>query len=221
MQAVFWTTAGLLCLAPGLSSAQRPRPCRSPLLYTGSFTVGTQNENLWAVGNYAYDAVNQRIYLGEVGRYNNNSLIYNVLFLFEEGVVYVINPQNQTCVKMALQSDFHPMEVPKDADFVSQVVLGSNSSPGQGLLVNNWRGDIPFVTDHYLVSFTELGCFPVLMLIQMKDFSYPNEEWVSLSYYDNILGADPNCFIPPPFCEDATLVENEDGKVTNFFSVFH
>ncbi|KAL2079084.1 hypothetical protein ACEWY4_024828 [Coilia grayii] len=216
MQAVFWMTAGLLCLAPGLSSAQRPRPCRSPLLYTGSFTVGTQNEKLWAVGNYAYDAVNQRIYLGEVGRYNNNSFIYDVLFLFDEGVLYEINRQNQTCVKEALHSDFHPMQVPKDAAFVSQVVLGSNSSLVQGLLVNNWRGYIPGITDHYFVSFTEFGCFPVLMLIQTKDFG-----WVGLSYYNNILGADPNCFIPPPFCEDATLVENEDGKVTNFFSVFH
>ncbi|KAL2079082.1 hypothetical protein ACEWY4_024826 [Coilia grayii] len=216
MQAVFWMTVGLLCLAPGLSLAQRPRPCRSPLLYTGSLTVATQNEKLWAVGKYAYDAVNQRVHLGEIGHYNNKSFIFDTLFLFDEGVLYEINRHNRTCVKKALQSDFHPMEVPKDAAFVSQVVLGSSSSPGQGLLVNNWWGDIPGTKGHYLVSFTEFGCFPVSALSQTKDFG-----WVSISYYDNILGAEPSWFIPPPFCEDATLVENEDGKVTDFFSVFH
>ena len=45
---------------------------------------GTQNEQLWAVGKYAYDAFNQRIHLGEMGTFNNASFTYNALMLFQE-----------------------------------------------------------------------------------------------------------------------------------------
>ncbi|XP_063042398.1 ependymin-1-like [Engraulis encrasicolus] len=217
MQAAFWVTVGLLCLTTaGLGNAQKPQPCRSPPLFMGGLTVGTQNEKVWAVGRYAYDAVQQRIHLGEMGTYNNKSFTYNALMLFDEGVLYEINHKEQTCVKKPLQSDFHPMAVPKGATFISQVVLGTSSAPGQGLLVNNWWGDMPDKQGNYILTFSEFGCFPVSALAKTKEFG-----WMSVSYYDNVLGAEPHWFIPPPFCADAELVESEDGKVTDFFSVFH
>ncbi|XP_063042399.1 ependymin-like [Engraulis encrasicolus] len=216
MQAAFWLTVGLLCLTvEGLAIARKPQPCRSPPLFRGTFTVGSQNEKFGAVGRFAYDALQQRIHLGEMGTYNNKSYTYNTLFLFEESVMYEINDKEQTCVKKALQSDFHPMAVPKGATFVSQVVLGSSSGPGQGLLVNNWWGNVPG-QGNYMVTFSEFGCYPVSSLSQTKEFG-----WMSVSYFDNVLGAEPHWFIPPPFCADAELVESEDGKVTDFFSAFH
>jgi len=35
------------------------------------------------------------------------------------------------------------MEVPQDAKLLAQVVLGSSSEPGEGLLVDSWAGEIP------------------------------------------------------------------------------
>ncbi|KAG5261261.1 hypothetical protein AALO_G00301850 [Alosa alosa] len=212
MQATYWITLAM-CLAVGFCSAQKPQHCRSPPLYTGGMTVGTQNEQLWAVGGYAYDAITQRIHLGEVGTYNNKSFTYDALMLFQEEVLYEINHHDKTCVKKALKSDFHPMEVPKAASFLSQVVLGTSSGPGQGLLVNSWRGDMPDKSGNYMLSFTEFGCLPVSALVKTK-----NMGWMSVSYFNNMLGVDPNVFIPPPFCKDAKL---EDGEKADFFSIFH
>ncbi|KAL2079135.1 hypothetical protein ACEWY4_024879 [Coilia grayii] len=216
MQAVFWMTVGLLCLAPSCLLAQKPQPCKTPPLYTGAMTVGTQNEQLWAVGRYAYDAINQRIHLGETGKFNNTNFTYDALMLFQESILYEIHRHNQTCVKKALQADFHPMEVPKGAAFVSQVVLGSSSSPAQGLLVNNWWGDMPDKTGNYLVSFTEFGCFPISAFFKSK-----NMGWVSVSYFNNVVGVDPEVFVPPPYCKDAKLQENEEGREVTFFSLFN
>ncbi|XP_062372856.1 ependymin-like [Sardina pilchardus] len=212
MQATYWISLAM-CLAPAFCFPQKPLPCRSPPLYTGGMTVGTQNDQLWAVGMYAYDGINQRIHVGEIGTYNNKSFTYNALMLFNEEVLYEINDKDKTCVKKALKSDFHPMEVPKGAAFVSQVVLGTSSGPGQGLLVNSWWGDMPDKSGNYMLSFTEFGCLPVSSLVKTK-----NMGWMSVSYYNNMLGVDPNVFIPPPFCKDAKL---EVGEKVDFFSIFH
>ncbi|XP_062372249.1 ependymin-like isoform X3 [Sardina pilchardus] len=133
------------------------------------------------------------------------------------GLRYNINHANQTCVKEALQSDFHPMAVPKSASFLSQVVLGTSSTPGQGLLVNTWWGDVRESEGdgHYVMSFTELSCLPVSGLFYTED-----KRWISVSFYNNFLGIDdPNRFIPPPFCKDAEVERDIHGGVTDFFSI--
>ncbi|XP_063042572.1 ependymin-1-like isoform X2 [Engraulis encrasicolus] len=213
MQAAFWTTVGLLCLTTaGLGNAQKPR---TPPLYTGSLTVATQNESLWAVGKFAYDAINQRVHLGETGIYNNKSFTYDGLMLFQEGILYEIYYHNKTCVKKPLKADFHPMEVPKGAEFISQVVIGTSSALGEGLLVNSWWGDMPDKQGIYFLSFTEYGCFPVSAFVKSK-----TTDTFSVSYYDNVVGVEPDVFVPPPFCKDAKLEVNKDGKEANFFSFF-
>ncbi|XP_063042573.1 ependymin-like [Engraulis encrasicolus] len=217
MQAAFWTTVGLLCLTAGFGSTQKPQPCSSPPLYTGSMTVGTQDEHLWAVGRYSYDVVNQRMHLGETGTLNNKTFTYDALMLYQEGILYEINHHNKTCVKKPLKADFYPMEVPKGAEFVNQVVIGTLSGPGEGLLVNSWWGDMPDKQSKYFLSFTEFGCFPVSAFFKSKSLG----GMVSVSYYDNVLGVDPGVFVPPPFCKDAKLEANKDGKETNYFSFFN
>lgn len=37
--------------------------------------------------------------------------------------------------------DFHPLAIPQNASLLAQVVLGSSSGPGQGVLVNTWAGE--------------------------------------------------------------------------------
>ena len=54
--------------------------------------------------------------------------------------MYMIDEAKRTCFKRVLTDSFHPMEIPKDATLLGQVVLGSSSAPGEGLLVNSWTG---------------------------------------------------------------------------------
>lgn len=57
--------------------------------------------------------------------------------------MYEINRKNKTCKKSQLKTEFQPLAIPKDASLLGQVILGSSSGPGQGILVNTWIGDLP------------------------------------------------------------------------------
>ena len=57
--------------------------------------------------------------------------------------MYEIVDYNRTCKKRPLKKDFQPLEIPGSASLLGQVILGSSSGPGQGLLVNTWTGDLP------------------------------------------------------------------------------
>lgn len=57
-------------------------------------------------------------------------------------IMYEINYDDQSCEKSPLDFPFETMDVPEDALFMSQMVLGTSSVPGQSLLVNNWSGYI-------------------------------------------------------------------------------
>ncbi|XP_027013802.1 ependymin-like 1 [Tachysurus fulvidraco] len=208
-----WLYCTLLVFAAGGCLAQRPRPCRSPPLLEGSFSVVTQNGAYSAYGKYAYDAFFQRIRLGELINTNNKTLIKDVLLLFQEHVMYLIDHKNKTCQKQKLTSQFHPMKIPCNSTFLGQVVIGSLSAPGEGLLVNSWTKETPEDQGQYVLTFTEFGCLPVTVL-----FNSPKTGWVVTNYFNNIRGIkDPALFIPPPFCKNASLETETEG---NFFSAF-
>ncbi|XP_061566385.1 ependymin-like [Cololabis saira] len=198
--------------------AQRPQPCTSPALMTGDLYVSTQSEKLTAFAKYMYDALGKRIRLREVGSYNNKTFELDVLLLYRQGVVYKINHKNSTCCKKRLCTKFHPLEIPENASLLGQSVLGSSSGPGQGLLVNNWYGDLQMKkgTAKYLSQVTEFGCVPVSVL-----YHTDQSGWVVTSFYNNVIGlTDPQMLYPPPFCQDARL-EDEDGEdPETFFSLF-
>ncbi|XP_029944098.1 ependymin-like [Salarias fasciatus] len=205
----------LVCLSLGCL-AQGPKKCTSPPLLTGSMSVFTQSEKLTAFAKYSYDAIGERILLREFGYFKNESFHFNMLLLFRQGLAYRINYSNRTCCKKQLQSDFHPLAVPKNASLQGQVVLGGSSGPGQGLLVNSWAGEMSLRegTAKYMSSVTEFGCIPVSTL-----FHTDRTGWIMTSFFNNVIGlVDPQALNPPDFCEDAKL-DVEDGPVS-FFSFF-
>ncbi|XP_053475662.1 ependymin-like 1 [Ictalurus furcatus] len=208
-----WLCCALLVFVAGGCLAQKPRPCRSPPLLEGSLNVVTQNGGYSAYGKYAYDSILRRIRLREVVRHDNETFITDVLLLYQEHVMYLINPKNKTCQKRELTSQFHPMKIPCNATLLGQVVLGSLSAPGEGLLVNSWSGETPKEKSQYFLTFTEFGCLPVSVL-----FNMPKTGWVVTNFFNIIRGIkDPSVFIPPPFCNNTTL---ETGKKGDFFSAF-
>ncbi|XP_037116370.1 ependymin-like 1 [Syngnathus acus] len=191
-------------------AAQKPHPCVSPSLLSGQFSVSTQNEQLWAFARFLYDALGQRIRLQEFGFYQNKTFTYDTLLLYREGVMYEINNRDKKCMKRPLQGDFHPMEVPKNASLLGQVVVGSSSAPGQGLLVNTWTGEFP-ANAPYLFTVTEFGCIPVSTAFKTQPFG-----WIVTSFFNNVIGiSDPNELNPPSFCQDA----EEEEEPVNFVSL--
>ncbi|XP_008285374.1 ependymin-like [Stegastes partitus] len=207
----------LACLLVGCL-AQRPRPCRSPPLLTGSLSVYTASEKLTAIARYTYDALGQRIRLIESGSFKNKTFHIDVLLLYRQGVAYKINYRNRTCSKKTLSSAFHPLAIPRNASLQGQAVLGSSSGPGQGVLVNTWVGELKMKsrTAKYMSTVTEFGCVPVSTL-----FHTDKTGWIVASFFNNVIGlANPELLIPPAFCENAQL-ENEDGEdPVTFFSMF-
>lgn len=174
-------------------------------------TVTTQNEKLFTVAQYMYDALGQRIRLWEMGKYENKTFNYDALLLFREATVYEINDGARSCVKRSLRGDFQPLAIPKDATLLAQSVLGSSSGPGQGLLINTWTGELPNNAGKYMSTVTEFGCIPVSTVYHTEQFG-----WVVTSFYNNIIGvSDPGQLNPPDYCQGAETKEES----SDFFSV--
>ncbi|XP_068444096.1 ependymin-like [Clinocottus analis] len=205
-----------VCLSVGCL-AQRPKPCTSPPLLTGSLSVSTQDEKLMVYAKYEYDALGKRIRLSEFGSYENRTFHVDMLLLFREGVVYKINRKNQTCTMKPLSADFHPMEIPRNASLLGQVVVGSSSGPGQGVLVNTWTGELKMKRGpaRYMSTVTEFGCIPVSSLFHTK------HGWMVTSFFNNVIGlVEPQWLIPPSFCKGAQLEKSLEEDPVTFFSLF-
>ncbi|XP_034413083.1 ependymin-like [Cyclopterus lumpus] len=204
----------LTCLLAGCL-AQRPHPCSSPALLSGGLTVSTQDEKLWAGAKYLYDALGQRVRVMELGTFENKSFTYDALLLYREGAMYEINEHDRTCKKKPLKGHFHPMEIPKDASLAGQIVLGSSSGPGEGLLVNTWTGDLPDKAGKFMSTVTEFGCIPISTVYHTDQYG-----WVVTTFFDNVLGiSDPGQLNPPGFCLDAGMKVEEEEQ-TDFLRLF-
>ncbi|XP_055363128.1 ependymin-2-like [Betta splendens] len=207
----------LLVFLPAGCLAFKPKPCASPPRMTGKLSVSTSSGNLTVYGKYIYDAPGKRIRLRECGSHDNKTFHLDVLLLYKEKVMYDINYKNKTCTKKPLNTDFHPLAVPKKASLLGQVVLGTSSRRGQGLLVNTWAGKIQTKnrTAKYISTVTEFGCIPVTTLF------HGNKGWVVTSFFDNIIGIkDPKQLSPPSFCKGSELEEEDGEDPETFFSLF-
>ncbi|KAF5902222.1 ependymin-like, partial [Clarias magur] len=136
----------------------------SPPLFEGSFSVVAQNGNFQGLGKQSFDAILKRIRIREFVIAGNHTEVMDALLLYQERVVYQIDYKHRTCQKQELMDEFHPIEIPDNSTLIGQVVLGSLSGPGEGVLANSWAGDLPEVQGWYVMTFTEFGCFPVGVL---------------------------------------------------------
>ncbi|KAL4659843.1 ependymin-like [Arapaima gigas] len=205
-----------LCLIQAAvnAGAQKPYPCKSPPLMVGRLSMLNPKGHTAVYERFSYDALGSRIYVRASVTFNNNTIYEDLLLLFREGVFYEISYENRTCKKSELKGHFQPIEIPQDAQLLGQVVLGSSSTPGAGLLVNSWIGSVPVTKEKYLLTFTEFGCIPV------SSMTYTEETgWIISSFYDFVIGIeDPNEFIPPPFCEKAELNRSNARSAKSFFN---
>ncbi|KAM6909502.1 ependymin-like [Xenentodon cancila] len=207
----------LVCFSVGCW-AQTPQPCSSPSLMSGGLSVSTQSDKLIAFAKYSYDALGKRIRFSDFGGYGNKTFHLDVILLYKQGVMFKINNRDRVCVKKRLTADFLALEIPSDASLVGQVVVGSSSVPGEGILVNMWTGELHTKKERakYMSSVTESGCIPVNIL-----FSTDRDGWVAVSFFNNVIGiVDPQEFNPPSFCKTAQLEEDEGENLASFFNLF-
>ncbi|XP_041635379.1 ependymin-like [Cheilinus undulatus] len=197
--------------------AQKPQPCDWPPKMTGESTGNFTNDVTGVRMRFVYDAVGQRIRVFQNVTQYNKTINTDSLLLFKEKVMYNINDQNRTCTKLPVQGDFHPMGVPKDASLLGQVVLGSSSGPGEGLMVNTWLENFPDGGD-IISTVTAVGCIPVSVVQEVK----VDEQvlgWTVQSFFNNVIGIpDPSLLSPPSFCKDAKMMNTKEQ--VDFFSLF-
>ncbi|XP_076835584.1 ependymin [Brachyhypopomus gauderio] len=212
MRTIILLTLGLSALAG--ARAQTPHRCKSPPYLEGKLTVMYPEEKTMIFEQMYYDAFEQRIRVIAAEKDPNQTQYIDRLMLFREMIYYEISYQNQSCVKRPLGLDFTPIEIPHDAQHTAQIVLGTLSAPGQGVLVNTWVGSMPEAHANYSMTVTEFGCIPITFLYHVEKFGY-----IIASYYDIVVGIEnPEVFVPPPFCADAKLEEQSDGRVADFFT---
>ncbi|XP_067442021.1 ependymin-like [Thunnus thynnus] len=191
-----------LSLVLAAAAAQAPKPCIVPPLMTGGITV--MAKNMLSTGKISYDAFAPRMRVRNYGSNGNETFAMDQLMLFNKKVYYEIDWSKFTCKKKALDASFIPIQVPPDAKLMGQVIMGSSSSWGMGVLINTWYGSLP-QNGMYTSVFTETGCIP------MTFTSYtPESGWITLSTFNWVLGlSDAMDFIPPFFCNKSKLEETE------------
>ncbi|XP_030635319.1 ependymin-like [Chanos chanos] len=212
-----------LTARPQSSSVAKQRPAASPRrlnhavltppLLSGNLGVVTQSGELSAYASYIYDSIGKRIYFSEFGQYDNHQFKLDVLLLFNQGVKYTFNNEAGTCKKTPLKKTFMPADIPRNATFLSEEILGTSSIQGQGLLVNTWTGDVPATQGKYMTTVTQIGCIPVSSL-----YYTPKTGWIVTSFINTVLGmANPELLLPPKTCDNAPL---ETTEPEDFFSTF-
>nr|WAJ59518.1 epdl2 protein [Stomatorhinus ivindoensis] len=205
-----------VCLGLVAVATETPHPCKSPPLMVGRVTVVYPEGKFTAYERFSYDALGRQIRVRVLTVDHNQTSFADVLLLYKEGVSYEISYQNQTCKKAPLKTPFPPIEIPPDAQLQGQVVLGSSSAPGMGVLVNAWKGAVPAQKAKYLLTFTEFGCLPISSLNHVEDVGL-----IFTTFYDLVIGIeDPDEFIPPHFCNKAELKQTESEKVKDFLRFF-
>ncbi|XP_061534398.1 ependymin-like [Phycodurus eques] len=192
---------GLLLAA---ASAQKPQHCESPPLMSGGVSVMGSNGLFVSTGIISYDAFGQKIRVRNFGMVGNETFAVDQLMLFNEKVYYEIDWRKPSCKKRRLSTDFIPMQVPDDSQLMGQVVLGSSSSWGMGVLVNTWYGNLPG-NGTYMSVYTEIGCIP------MAFTGYtPASGWTTVSTFNWVLGiTNPMDLFPPFFCAKSQLEDSE------------
>lgn len=103
------------------------------------------------------------------------------LSLSFQKIYYEVDWQKFTCKKMPLDASFVPIQVPPDANLMGQVVMGSSSSWGMGILINTWYGRLPengkkeyHILNHKITLFYQTFMSHLLFLHMLTMF---NVKW--------------------------------------------
>ncbi|XP_076826261.1 ependymin-2 [Brachyhypopomus gauderio] len=194
------------CLAENLWA--QPRPCVSPPRITGGISTTTKDGAKTSSGVFTYDSRDQLVRFRNFELQHNTTHYTDLLMNFKQKFIIEIDHISQTCRKRALDTPFHPMQVPPTSVFLGQAFMGTTSIPAGGLLVNNWVGEISEIQGKYMFVFSEYTCLPIIAMIYV-----PGLEWTAVSFFNQVLMVNSNDFTLPAFCQEAMF---EETGYTNF-----
>jgi len=182
--------------------AQVPRPCESPREWNGRMFQVDRSKNVTVLGKLSYDEPNQRVRFIEDVDVSGKRYFFDNIILYGEGLLYQIEfsvNKAGECKVYKFKEPFRPAQVPVDAKFAVEAYIGSSAVLGAGVLVNTFYGEEEEREGqkvYYVTTVTEVGCVPV----QYIAYTQRTGAFHS-SFYDVMLGVDPEHFIPPRDCK--------------------
>jgi len=184
-------------------SAQHPRHCVAPLEFEAHAFQMAPKEEFFRRGHFAYDARNERTSLFEDEHNGTDHEFYHTIELFRERKAFRFNLKTKVCTVQEIKHRFHRIEVPRNASFVGEAIIGTNAFENSGMLPPTWA------PTHYATPWAwfgvspprAAGCVPI-----QDDFHDHNVGRVQTNFFDVVLGiSDPNVFIPESSCPRARV----------------
>lgn len=200
-----------LLLASALGQHGIPAACKYPPQFTAQTITYDYEKNVIAHGTTVYDEGQQRVFEMEGERGQNTSGTKEVLYLYQQDLVYRTNSYTRTCEYGPIpdHKKFTPFGVPATARFHAQINLGFYPTT---IPVNEFGDEQPIgpanssksITYHTQV--TAGTCMPVKtqLFITKNGFGRNLEYSETIDFYDAVAGIeDPNVFVPPGGCKPA------------------
>lgn len=217
MRSIF---AGSLLLLVALSVARadvevgdKPVPCSSPQQWEAKYFSYDEVKHGHAMGKMTYDAINQRERFTETVEMGCKEDKFDILYLHNQGVEYVLNLKTKKCIKRPINKPWIDFGIPKDSTFITSTVLGSLAVQDANLKVDLWRNEFkdPFGNKvRYMGTWSTVGCLPIESI-------YTSNKYKFHTYFSDItVGAPEDRFKPDPAClsqEDSTEA-NDDSDET-------
>jgi hypothetical protein len=188
----------LVLAGAALVAAQHPRHCVAPYEFEAHAFQMAPKEQFFRRGHFAYDAREERTSLFEEVLNGTDDEYFHTIELFRERKAFKFNLKTKTCTVEEIKHRFHRIEVPRNASFVGESIIGTNAFLNSGLLTNHWFHENKAEKWSWYGVYTprDLGCVPV-----MDQFHDEQVGRVHTQFYDVVLGiADPNVFIPESSC---------------------
>ncbi|BFZ17976.1 hypothetical protein BsWGS_21015 [Bradybaena similaris] len=187
---------------------QIPQPCFSPPLL--SFFAIQYNQEFTTFRNFdaAYDNQGERFAFferEETGPQPGRQY-YHIIILHRENIAYEYNRNTKVCRK-SQAGPFRPFGVPPNGRFEGQYYIGG---PGETVEAVEWSDRSDVRREEWIGVFSRVNCYPIRTWLH----SNISNQTIHTHIYNLVTGiTDPNIFLPPAACLNATLNEPTDlGK---------
>jgi len=201
-----YAVAAVLLLGAVAVMAQHERHCEAPAEFEAHAFQADPKEQFARRGHFAYDARGERTALLEEVFNGTDHEPFHTIHLFRERVTFRYNLKTKVCTREELKHRFHRIEIPRNASFVGDAIIGTNAFENSGLSTTHWAHENKDEHWSWYGVFTprEIGCVPI-----SDEFHDHNVGRVFTHFFDVVLGtSDPNIFVPNSSCPRVSARRN-------------
>ncbi|KAK3611474.1 hypothetical protein CHS0354_032755, partial [Potamilus streckersoni] len=171
----------LLFLLVGYCVAQTPTPCDTPKQWEGRTFIVDRSKMFSVFAKISYDANAPRVRIIEEVQSGKETDYYDTLYLHNIGKEYRLNLRTKKCNVTELTRPFRPFEVPADATFGGEALIGLAGFPNENLIAVLWDGKFD-ANNFYEITVTQPDCVPINFAV------FTNTSVVFQSFFDITLG---------------------------------